>query len=212
MSEFLLKPRICFGQDALSVLNELSARSVLLVTDKAMVKFGLAERVTALLRQRGIAWQMWDDVVADPDIATVVRGMKLMDNHYPDLVIALGGGSVIDAAKAVIFSLAQTRPQPNRPRPCFVAIPTTSGTEATSDGSRMAISGSSDASTSTSFSALAFTTEKAVTSEPVPLVVGMATKHGRGRLGCGRVCAREKITALAASITEPPPSAITRSG
>lgn len=128
MSEFLLKPRICFGQDALSVLNELSARSVLLVTDKAMVKFGLAERVTALLRQRGIAWQMWDDVVADPDIATVVRGMKLMDNHYPDLVIALGGGSVIDAAKAVIFSLAQTRPQPNRPRPCFVAIPTTSGT------------------------------------------------------------------------------------
>lgn len=65
------------------------------------------------------------------------------------------------------------------------------GTEATSDGSRMAISGSSDASTSTSFSALAFTTEKAVTSEPVPLVVGMATKHGRGRLGCGRVCAGE---------------------
>ena len=101
MSEFLLKPRICFGQDALSVLNELSARSVLLVTDQAMVKFGLAERVTALLRQRGIAWQMWDDVVADPDIATVVRGMKLMDNHYPDLVIALGGGSVIDAAKAL---------------------------------------------------------------------------------------------------------------
>ncbi|STS88072.1 iron-containing alcohol dehydrogenase [Klebsiella variicola] len=59
MSEFLLKPRICFGQDALSVLNELSARSVLLVTDQAMVKFGLAERVTALLRQRGIAWQVW---------------------------------------------------------------------------------------------------------------------------------------------------------
>ena len=137
MSEFLLKPRICFGQDALSVLNELSARSVLLVTDKAMVKFGLAERVTALLRQRGIAWQMWDDVVADPDIATVVRGMKLMDNHYPDLVIALGGGSVIDAAKAVIFSLAQTRPQPNRPRPCFVAIPTTSGTG--SEVSRFAV-------------------------------------------------------------------------
>ena len=128
MSEFLLKPRICFGQDALSVLNELSARSVLLVTDQAMVKFGLAERVTALLRQRGIAWQVWDDVVADPDIATVVRGMKLMDNHYPDLVIALGGGSVIDAAKAVIFSLAQTRPLADRPRPCFVAIPTTSGT------------------------------------------------------------------------------------
>jgi alcohol dehydrogenase class IV len=43
--------------------------------------------------------------------------MKLMDASYPDLVIALGGGSVIDAAKAVIFALAQTRPQAGRQRP-----------------------------------------------------------------------------------------------
>ena len=128
MSEFLLKPRICFGQDALSALADVSAHSVLLVTDQAMVKFGLASRVTAILRDRGIAFQIWDDVVADPDIATVVRGMKLMDSRYPDLVIALGGGSVIDAAKAVIFALAQTRPDAGRKRPCFVAIPTTSGT------------------------------------------------------------------------------------
>ena len=128
MSEFLLKPRIRFGQDALSALAEVPAHSVLLVTDQAMVKFGLAERVINILRQRGIAFQIWDDVVADPDIATVVRGMKLMDSHYPDLVIALGGGSVLDAAKAVIFALAQTRPETRRERPCFVAIPTTSGT------------------------------------------------------------------------------------
>lgn len=124
----MLKPRICFGQDALSVLDELTACHVLLVTDQAMVKFGLAERVTQRLCARGIDWQVWDDVVADPDIATVVRGMKLMDSCYPDLVIALGGGSVIDAAKAVIFALAQTRPEAGRERPCFVAIPTTSGT------------------------------------------------------------------------------------
>ncbi len=85
-------------------LDELTACHVLLVTDQAMVKFGLAERVTQRLCARGIDWQVWDDVVADPDIATVVRGMKLMDSCYPDLVIALGGGSVIDAAKAVIFA------------------------------------------------------------------------------------------------------------
>ncbi|MDU4313471.1 MAG: 1-propanol dehydrogenase PduQ [Klebsiella michiganensis] len=128
MSEFLLKPRIRFGQDALAILNELPARNVLLVTDQAMVKFGLADRVTQILNARGIAFQVWDDVVADPDIATVVRGMKRMDSSYPDLVIALGGGSVIDAAKAVIFALAQTRPDAHREPPCFVAIPTTSGT------------------------------------------------------------------------------------
>ena len=88
MSEFLLKPRIRFGQDALAILNELPARNVLLVTDQAMVKFGLADRVTQILHARGIAFQVWDDVVADPDIATVVRGMKRMDTSYPDLVIA----------------------------------------------------------------------------------------------------------------------------
>lgn len=128
MSEFLLKPRICFGQDALSVLHTLPADNVLLVTDQAMVKFGLAGRITQLLSQRGIAFQVWDDVIADPDIATLVRGIKLMDNRYPDLVIALGGGSVIDAAKAVIFALTQIRPDAQRTPPYFVAIPTTSGT------------------------------------------------------------------------------------
>ena len=55
MSEFLLKPRIRFGQDALAILNELPARNVLLVTDQAMVKFGLADRVTQILHARGIA-------------------------------------------------------------------------------------------------------------------------------------------------------------
>lgn len=56
MSEFLLKPRIRFGQDALAILNELPARNVLLVTDQAMVKFGLADRVTQILNARGIAF------------------------------------------------------------------------------------------------------------------------------------------------------------
>jgi alcohol dehydrogenase class IV len=51
MSEFLLKPRIRFGQDALAILNELPARNVLLVTDQAMVKFGLADRVTQILQR-----------------------------------------------------------------------------------------------------------------------------------------------------------------
>lgn len=128
MNEFLLKPGIRFGQGALAALGELTATQALLVTDQAMVRFGLAARVTRILNQRGIPFTLWDDVIPDPDIATVVRGMKLMDAHYPDLVIALGGGSVIDAAKAVIFSLAQTQPEAGRQRPCLVAIPTTSGT------------------------------------------------------------------------------------
>jgi alcohol dehydrogenase class IV len=69
MSEFLLKPRIRFGQDALAILNELPARNVLLVTDQAMVKFGLADRVTpsasaASLSRSGTTW--WPTRISPP--------------------------------------------------------------------------------------------------------------------------------------------------
>ncbi|STR73182.1 aldehyde-alcohol dehydrogenase [Raoultella ornithinolytica] len=73
MSEFLLKPRIRFGQDALAVLDELPARNVLLVTDKAMVKFGLADRVTgpgasvASLSRSGMTW--WRIRISPPSYA-----------------------------------------------------------------------------------------------------------------------------------------------
>lgn len=126
MGEFLLKPRVHFGQGALATLNQLSATRVLLVTDKAMVKFGLAQRATELLQRQGADCQVWDDIASDPDIETVAHGMQLMNARYPDLVVALGGGSVIDAAKAVIYTQRRARPELARPR--FVAVPTTSGT------------------------------------------------------------------------------------
>ena len=128
MNEFQIKPKIHFGEDALLTLSQLPGRSAFLVTDRAMVKFGLAERVTNLLQQQQIRCRQYDDVASDPDISAIVSGMKLMDDDYPDLVIALGGGSVIDAAKAVMFALWHCRKDSGRSKPCFVAIPTTSGT------------------------------------------------------------------------------------
>ncbi|MFC0229079.1 1-propanol dehydrogenase PduQ [Serratia aquatilis] len=128
MNEFQIKPKIHFGTDALHALKELPGRSAFLVTDQAMVKFGIAEQVTRLLRQQQIRCRQYDEVASDPDIAAIVSGMKRMDEDYPDLVIALGGGSVIDAAKAVMYALWHCRQESGRTKPCFVAIPTTSGT------------------------------------------------------------------------------------
>lgn len=126
MNGFTIKPRIQYGPDALSTLNDLPAQKVLLVTDRTMMKFGLVERITELWERRAIPFRIWDEVVPDPDIATIVRGMKVMEADSPDLVVALGGGSVIDAAKAMIYVLHQLRP--DSALPCFVAVPTTSGT------------------------------------------------------------------------------------
>ncbi len=128
MSEFLLKPRIQFGQDALTALAAIPARKALLVTDRAMVTLGHAQRITQMWQHQGIAFQVWDDVTADPDMTTVARGVQLFERHKPQLVVALGGGSVIDAAKAVLFTLVNHGAASKREGICFVAIPTTSGT------------------------------------------------------------------------------------
>lgn len=128
MNEFLIKPKIHFGADALNALRDLPGRSAFLVTDQAMVKLGMAEQVTRLLQQQQVRCRQYDSVASDPDIAAIVSGMKMMDDDYPELIIALGGGSVIDAAKAVMYTLWHCRQESRRPRPCFVAIPTTSGT------------------------------------------------------------------------------------
>lgn len=90
MSEFLIKPKVYFGTDALQSLNTLNARRVFVVTDQAMVKFGFAEQVLNLLEKKGIEYQVYADVASDPDISAIVNGMKVMDSHYPDAVVALG--------------------------------------------------------------------------------------------------------------------------
>ncbi|EMJ7519653.1 iron-containing alcohol dehydrogenase [Providencia rettgeri] len=128
MNQFLIKPKVQFGANALDFISQMSAHHAFIVTDKAMVKFGLADEITRRLTQSGITFSIYDDVVPDPDISAIVNGMKIMDRQYPDVVIALGGGSVIDAAKAVIYSLWHTKKDPNRVKPQFIAIPTTSGT------------------------------------------------------------------------------------
>lgn len=128
MNQFLIKPKVQFGANALDFISHMSAHHAFIVTDKAMVKFGLADEVTRRLTQSGITFSIYDDVKPDPDISAIVNGMKIMDMQYPDVVIALGGGSVIDAAKAVIYSFWHTKKDVSRVKPQFIAIPTTSGT------------------------------------------------------------------------------------
>lgn len=124
--QFYGKTKICYGQYALETLEELTAKQAFIVTDPFMVKAGFADRVKSHLDRRGIGCRVFDGVEPDPSLETVTKGTVQFMQDKADLIIALGGGSAIDAAKAIAFFAY--RADESRGKPTLVAIPTTSGT------------------------------------------------------------------------------------
>lgn len=98
---YFVVPEVVFGQDALSRLAELKGKSAFIVTDKNIVNLGLIDKVKEQLSQAGIKATVFDEVEPDPSLQTVRKGVDLMNRSGPDLVVAVGGGSVMDAAKAM---------------------------------------------------------------------------------------------------------------
>ena len=98
---YFVVPKVVFGPDALSHLAELKGKSAFIVTDKNIVKLGFVDKVKEQLSQAGIQATVFDEVEPDPSLQTVQKGVALMNRYGPDLVVAVGGGSVMDAAKAM---------------------------------------------------------------------------------------------------------------
>jgi len=96
-----VSPRIVFGEGALEVLDELEGQRVLIVTDAMMVQLGLVDKVKAHLDIAGIEVHVFDEVEPDPSVQTVRRGARVALDVAPDWIIGLGGGSPMDAAKAI---------------------------------------------------------------------------------------------------------------
>lgn len=124
---FGLKTRIYTGTGSLEKLREMKWNTAFVVTDPFMVKCGAVNKVTDELTAAGIKFEIFSDIVPDPPIETVVKGMQAMMAVNPDAVIAMGGGSAIDAAKA-ICSFNREINKTADSKVVFVAIPTTSGT------------------------------------------------------------------------------------
>ena len=135
-----VSPRIVFGEGALDALDELQGQRALIVTDKTMVKLGLTNKVVAHLRKAGIQAEIFDDVEPDPSVQTVRKGAQVAQKVEPDWIIGLGGGSPIDAAKAIWILYERPDIEPAaigpvgelglRKKARLVTIPTTSGTGA----------------------------------------------------------------------------------
>ena len=131
-------PRIVFGEDSLDVLDELQGQRAFIITDTTMVELGLVEKVKAHLDNTDIEVQVFDEVEPDPSVETVLKGAREAQKVEPDWIIAVGGGSPIDAAKAiwVLYERPDVEPAAISPvmdlelrrKARFIAIPTTSGT------------------------------------------------------------------------------------
>jgi alcohol dehydrogenase class IV len=138
---YFVAPKVVFGQDALSHLAELKAKSAFIVTDKNVSSLGLVDKVKEQLSQAGIQTTIFDEVEPDPSLQTVQKGVAVMNRYGPDLIVAVGGGSVMDAAKAMRVQYERPDMQPEEINPfvsdlglgakCkLVCVATTSGTGA----------------------------------------------------------------------------------
>jgi alcohol dehydrogenase len=125
-----------------AILAALGGRRVLLVTDSGVAAAGLADRVGDLLAGAGVSVHVFDAVQPNPSTATLDAGALEARVFEPDVVLALGGGSVIDSAKGIALMAVNPGPardfdyrnEPDRPGVPLVAIPTTAGTGAETNG------------------------------------------------------------------------------
>ncbi len=104
MQWFKVPQKIYFERDSIEYLSQMKEMSkVFIVTDRSMVDLGYVDKITKQLqaRRNKVTYQLFCDVEPDPDITTVKKGVEIMRSFEPDVIIALGGGSPMDAAKGM---------------------------------------------------------------------------------------------------------------
>lgn len=125
MKSFGIKTQIHFGEGALSRLKSIPYKKVLVITDPFVVKSGMIDLITTPLKEAGILYEIFDDVVPDAPIDKISNGVKKFLEYRPEGIVAVGGGSAIDSSKAIReFALKID----HYGEVGLIAIPTTSGT------------------------------------------------------------------------------------
>ncbi|MEB8418370.1 lactaldehyde reductase [Enterococcus casseliflavus] len=143
-NRMILNETSYFGKGAIeNVQTEFKARGfkkAAVITDKDLVKFEVATKVTKLLDEAGVDYALYDGIVPNPTIQNVKDGLAFVQEAQADCIIAIGGGSPIDTAKAI--AIIATNPEfsdvislegvADTKHPCLpiLAVPTTSGTAA----------------------------------------------------------------------------------
>ena len=104
MQWFKIPSKIYFERDSIEYLHQMKEMTkVMIITDRSMVDLGFLKKVTDQLELRHpkVPYSIFCDVEPDPSLETVQKGVELMRSFEPDCIIALGGGSAMDAAKGM---------------------------------------------------------------------------------------------------------------
>ena len=144
VNRFILNEVSYFGPGARkelpSVVKSMGFTKALVVTDKGLMKFGVAQKVLDELDAAGIPYEIFDEVKPNPTVTNVKDGIAACKKAGADFIIAIGGGSSMDTAKGIgivcnnpefsdIVSLEGVAPTKNKSVP-IIALPTTAGTAA----------------------------------------------------------------------------------
>ncbi len=140
MARFTLPRDLYHGKGALEALKDLKGKKAFVVVGGgSMKRFGFLDRVEAYLKEAGIEVELFEGVEPDPSVETVMKGAEMMRQFQPDWIVSIGGGSPIDAAKAMwaFYEYPDTTFEDLcipfnfpalRTKARFCAIPSTSGT------------------------------------------------------------------------------------
>ena len=143
-NRFILNEVSYFGPGARKelpgVVARLGFKKALVVTDKGLIKFGVAKQVTDVMDEAGIAYEIFSEVKPNPTVTNVKDGIEACKKAEADFIVAIGGGSAMDTAKGIgivvrnpefsdIVSLEGVADTKNKSLP-IIALPTTAGTAA----------------------------------------------------------------------------------
>ena len=102
MARFTLPRDLYHGKGSLEELKNLKGRkAIVVVGGGSMKRFGFLDKVETYLKEAGMEVTLFEGVEPDPSVETVMKGAKVMQEFEPDWIVAIGGGSPIDAAKAM---------------------------------------------------------------------------------------------------------------
>ncbi|WP_291258743.1 iron-containing alcohol dehydrogenase [Fusobacterium sp.] len=123
MEIFQVDTEIFAGIDTEKVLNQIPCKKYFFMTDPMMEKIGMSKKIEDILKRKDIVYEVFSEIEVNPSLDSIKKALEKVVEFSPEKIIALGGGSTLDSAKAVSYFMGRTGIELP-----VIAIPTTCGT------------------------------------------------------------------------------------